>query len=243
MDLNIENKHAVVTGAAGGLGAAIAKSLAAEGANVTIIDINEPSYTLPTKQEFYKLDLSDLNAVEKAIADCGAKLGPVDILINCAGIWPTDFVKDMPTASWVRTMDINMTAVFVLCREFINACLANDREGVILNVTSQAAFGGSTSGHAHYAAAKAAMVNFTRSLAREIGKHKIRVNALAPGMMETQMASAALADRRETYIERIPIGRIAAPSEVADVAIFLVSSKAGYMTGATIDVSGGMLMH
>ncbi len=121
--------------------------------------------------------------------------------------------------------------------------LAVKKPGVILNVVSQAAFGGATSGHAHYAAAKAAMVNFTRSLAREVARNGIRVNSLAPGMMETAMSADVLNARRDEYLQRIPLGRVANPAEVADVAVFLCSDRAGYMTGACVDVSGGMLMH
>jgi 3-oxoacyl-[acyl-carrier protein] reductase len=111
-----------------------------------------------------------------------------------------------------------------------------------VNITSQAAFHGSTSGHAHYAASKAGVVSFTVSLAREVASQGIRVNAVAPGMMATPMAKEALAQREADYLKRIPLGRIADPAEVAQVVVFLASEKAGYMTGATVDVTGGMLM-
>ena len=111
-----------------------------------------------------------------------------------------------------------------------------------MNITSQAAFHGSTSGHAHYAASKAGVVSFTVSLAREVAPQGIRVNAVAPGMMTTSMAREALAQGEAEYLKRIPLGRIADPAEVAQVVVFLASEKAGYMTGATLDVTGGMLM-
>jgi len=243
MDLGLNGKRAVVTGAASGLGAACCKSLADEGVEIVMVDIRQPDYSVPTKHAFVQVDLSDLENVEKTIKNAVDHLGQIDILVNCAGLWPTRFVCDMPTSEWVKTMDVNMTSVFILCRDFVNHCVEDDRQGVIMNVTSQAGFGGATSGHAHYAAAKAAMINFTRSLARETGKKKIRVNAIAPGMMKTAMAKDALEDRLETYLKRIPVGRISEPSEVADVITFLVSEKNTYMTGAAIDVSGGMLMH
>ena len=243
MDLGLNGKRAIITGAASGLGAACCKTLAGEGVELAMLDICKPDYEVETKSIYFPIDLSDLESVEATTKNIVEQFGQMDILIICAGTWPTRFVADMPTAEWIKTMDINMTSAFILCRDFVKHCIENSREGVILNVTSQAAFGGATSGHAHYAAAKAAMVNFTRSLARETGENNIRVNALAPGMMKTAMAKEAIEDRLEQYIERIPLGRIADPSELADVAAFLVSCKNRYMTGATISVSGGMLMH
>lgn len=243
MDLRLKGKRALVTGAASGLGAACCVALAHEGVELGMIDIRPPDFEISTDHTFIDVDLSDFLIVENAVDRAIERLGGLEILINCAAVWPTCFVRDMPTDEWVRTMDINMTSTFILCRDFINHCLSETKSGVILNVASQAGFGGSTSGHAHYAASKAAMINFTRSLARESGKQNIRVNALAPGMMVTPMSRDALGDRADSYLERIPIGRIAEPSEIADVMTFLVSERNAYMTGATIDVSGGMLMH
>ena len=111
-----------------------------------------------------------------------------------------------------------------------------------MNITSQAAFHGSTSGHAHYAASKAGLVTFTVSLAREVAPYGIRVNAVAPGMMTTEMARDVLAKDSQRYLERIPLRRIADPAEVANAVVFLASDRAGYMTGTTLDVTGGMLM-
>lgn len=243
MNLELTGKRALVTGAAGGLGAAIARALAAEGVVSVQVDLKEPAEDLPAGNVFLSCDLSDMDNTSTLIARAKDAIGGLDILVNCAGLWPTCLVADMSLAEWVKTVDVNLTSVFVLSRDFVNHCVEASQPGVILNITSQAAFGGATSGHAHYAAAKAGLVNFTRSLARETAGRNIRVNALAPGMMETPMSSDALAARRETYLERIPLGRVAQPGEVADVAVFLCSPRSGYMTGATVDVSGGMLMH
>ena len=125
----------------------------------------------------------------------------------------------------------------------VNHLLQRGVGGKILNITSQAAFHGSTSGHADYAASKAGLVTFTRSLAREVARHGINVNTMAPGIVETDLIKPALEKNRQRYLDRIPLGRIATPEEVAAVAVFLVSEPASYITGATIDVSGGMLMH
>jgi len=150
-------------------------------------------------------------------------------------------VADIGLAEWRRTMDVNLTAVFLASQRFVQLNLAAGRKGKILNVTSQAAFNGSTTGHAHYAAAKSGVVTFTISLSREVAARGINVNALALGMVETPMSSEALARDRAYYEKRIQIGRIAAPEEVARFAVFLVSGAADYFTGATYDATGGML--
>ena len=248
MDLMLEGKTAVVTGGLGGLGLAIARGFSAEGATPVVIDIHPAEKALAAlkglKQYHYlEADLSRGEQVERLVDLAADRAGPVDILVNCAAVWPTHLVVDTSLSEWEKTLAVDLTAPFLLCRDFVRQCLDHKAAGVILNVVSQAAFGGATSGHADYAAGKAALVNLTRSLAHEVAARGIRVNAIAPGMMETHMSAEVLRDRREKYLSRIPLGRIAAPAEVADVAVFLCSPRAGYMTGATVDVSGGMLMH
>lgn len=171
-----------------------------------------------------------------------AALGPLDILVNNAGVWPTAFVKDMAEEEWNTTLAVNLTGTFLTCREVVRRWLASGRRGSIVNITSQAAFHGSTTGHAHYAASKAGVVAFTVSLAREVAPQGIRVNAVAPGMMATEMAREALEKGRDDYLKRIPLRRIADAAEVASAVVFLASDRASYMTGATVDVTGGMLM-
>jgi len=241
MNLELKDKTAWVTGGSSGLGAAICTGLLAEGATVCSLSRSRPEDSRIHHLAADLAEPADLPELWK-MHKKGLSLPP-DILVNCAGTWPTHCVVETSLEAWQRTLDVNLTSLFVLCREFVKAHCAVSTPGVILNITSQAAFGGATSGHADYAAAKAGVVNFTKSLAREAATHQIRVNALAPGMMETPMAAEALADRREKYLARIPLGRIAEPAEIADVAVFLCSERACYMTGATVDVSGGMIMH
>ena len=166
----------------------------------------------------------------------------MDILINNAGNWPTALVKDMTEAQWTSTFAVNLTAPFLTCREAVRRWLASGRQGRIVNITSQAAYHGATTGHADYAAAKAGLTNFTISLAREVARHGIAVNSVAPGFMETDMAAEALRRNRDAYLRRIPLGRIGDPAEVAAAVLFLASDRASYMTGTTVHVNGGMEM-
>ena len=229
MDLQLAKKNAVVTGAASGVGRSIALCLSKEGVNVVISD-------------------RAMEKAENAAGECvqlidraEELLGPLDILVNNAGIWPTNLVVDIPVEEWRKTFDVNLTAVFLTCQRFAQKVLARGGKGKILNITSQAAFNGSTTGHSHYAAAKSGVVTFTISMSRELSPKGINVNALALGMVETQMNQDILATNREYYEKRIQIGRIAKPEEVARFAVFLVSGCADYFTGATYDATGGMM--
>jgi len=252
MNLNLEDKVAIVTGGSRGLGRAISLALAAEGAKVAVSyrrKSHQAADVVNRIQTEYGTDAfpvaGDVAAqpdVEQLFEQTERALGPVDLLVNNAGVWPTAYVKDMTEEEWNRTLAVNLTGPFLACRHAVRGWLGAGRTGAIVNITSQAAFHGSTSGHAHYAASKAGLVAFTVSLAREVAPNGIRVNAVAAGMMVTDMARDALDEGEERYIKRIPLGRIGDPGEVANVVAFLASDRASYMTGATVDVSGGMLM-
>jgi 3-oxoacyl-[acyl-carrier protein] reductase len=259
MDLQLRRKVALVTGGSRGLGRAIALGLAAEGCRVAVNYYRDRSRGIDLADEAHELakviraayavealalpgDVSRSDEVTAMFQEAETALGPVQILVNNAGVWPTSYVKDMSEEEWNSTLAINLTGPFLTCREAVRRWLATGTKGSIVNITSQAAFHGSTSGHAHYAASKAGVVSLTVSLAREVAPQGIRVNAVAPGMMTTPMAREALAHGEAEYLKRIPLGRIADPAEVAQVVVFLASEKACYMTGATLDVTGGMLM-
>jgi len=249
MDLQLRGKNAVVTGGAGGVGAAICALLADEGANVVVSDIAlergeavaEACRAKGVRAQAIRTDLTVPADCAGLVDRTAELLGSADILVNNAGLWPTNLVTEIPLEEWRRTIDINLTAVFLASQRFVALALAQGRKGKILNVTSQAAFNGSTTGHAHYAAAKSGVVTFTISLSREVAAKGINVNALALGMVETGMNKDVLATSREYYEKRIQIGRIAKPEEVARLAVFLVSGAADYFTGATYDATGGML--
>lgn len=251
MDLKLNGKTALITGASSGVGRSIALELAQEGANIVIGHFKDEQNAQTVVSEIEQIgsqaiaidaDISDAENCRKLFHAGEQKFGGIDILINNAGLWPSNWIQDIPLDEWNKTVEVNLTAVFLLSQLFIKNKLASKKTGKILNITSQAAFHGSTTGHAHYAASKAGVVSFTVSAAREVGPHGINVNAIALGIVETNMTKAALAANTDYYLKRIPIGRVAQPEDIAKIAAFMVSDAASYITGATIDATGGMLM-
>jgi 3-oxoacyl-[acyl-carrier protein] reductase len=259
MDLNLKDKVALVTGGSRGLGKAICLSLAAEGAKIAVsyyrnvddgVDLADEATELVKEiADTYGVqalavggDVSVEADVLNMFGQVAKKFSQIDILVNNAAVCPTCWVPDMPLEMWSRTISVNLTGTFLTSRQFVKRLLEAGRAGRIVNIVSQAAFRGSTSGHAPYDASKGGIVSFTIALAREVASQGIGVNAVAPGMIKTEMVAKVLDKNKEKYLNRIPLHRIAEPEEVADVVTFLVSERAGYMTGATVDVSGGMLM-
>lgn len=255
MDLLIRNKVAILTGAAGGIGRKIAEGLVREGCHVALLDLSEEKAAEAashaakadpvgqTKAIPFYCDVTKRLSVENAFANIQRKLGNAHILINSHQLWPHDWFTEITDEQWRRTLDVNLTSYYLTCQAMVRQMLKNHVGGSILNISSQAAFRGATTGHAHYAAAKAGILGLTKSIAREVATHGITCNSLAPGMALTPATEKTLSENLEKYLDRIPLRRIAEPEEVADVAIFLVSPRAKYMTGATVDISGGLLMH
>ncbi len=252
MDLKLKDKVALVTGGSRGIGTAICAVLAREGAKVGVnycrsadkaeavagdIRAEYGTDAISVGADLAKPDeiAPMFDAVEEA-------LGPVDILVNNAAYCPTGPITEISNEEWEYTFAVNVTGGFVCCRELVQRLVAADRSGRIVNVVSQAAFRGSQTGHLPYDSSKGAMVSFTVALAREVATHGIAVNAIAPGMVLTEMVAEKWEAKKDKYLARIPLRRIGEPEEIADVIAFLASDAASYMTGATVDVSGGMLM-
>lgn len=259
MDLNLKDKIALVTGGSQGLGKAICMVLASEGAKVAVnyyrnaekaIDFVQDAEAVVSKiKESYAVDAiavpCDVSKESDVIAMFGfieENLGPMDILVNNAAICPTCWVHEMSEQMWSETIQTNLTGTFFTSREFVKRVLAAQRKGRIVNIVSQAAFRGSTTGHAPYDASKGGIVSFTIALARELAQKGIAVNAVAPGIIKTEMVAKVLKENEEKYLNRVPLHRIAEPEEIANVVAFLASDGASYITGATVDVTGGMLM-
>ncbi|MFS0785896.1 3-oxoacyl-ACP reductase family protein [Shouchella sp. 1P09AA] len=251
MDLGLSGKHAIVTGGSRGVGKEIALSLAAEGVHVTLTYQGQREKAEEVVGEIQatgrnahavKMDLADSTSMQALFQQANAQVGAADILINNAGVWPKGYIKDLTLSDWTDTINKNLTSVFLLSQLFVQQCLDHQKGGKILNITSQAAFHGATTGHAHYAASKAGILGFARSLAREHASDGITVNNLALGIVETDMIRSSLQEKEDYYLSRIPLGRVAQPKEMAEIATFLVSEKANYLTGSTFDATGGMLM-
>ena len=252
MDLNLKDKVALVTGGSHGLGKAICLLLAAEGAKVVVnyrLSSERADEVVQEIKEKYDTE------VLSAFADVGKEddvmamfekidetFGRIDILINNAAYCPTCQVADMTEQMWNHTLQVNLTGTFLCSREFVKRLLDREQPGRIVNISSQAAFRGSTTGHAPYDASKGGIVSFTVSLAREVAEKNIVVNCVAPGIMHTEIMDKALRTNKQKYINRIPIRRIGKPEEIARVVVFLASDGSSYMTGATVDVSGGLAM-
>ncbi len=251
MDLKLKGKKAIITGSTKGIGKAIALSLASEGCQVVVTG-RDKDQVEKTAQEIKKvsgtkaypicIDLQKEGSAEQLLQIGIKLLGDVDILVNNAGIWPTSYVADMQKDEFEKTMYLNLEVPYILSRNAANYFMQKEKKGKIIHIVSQAAFHGSTTGHAHYAASKAGLVAFMISQAREVAKYGININAVAPGMVDTDMVRDSVLKNEEYYKNRIPVGRLARPEEIANIVTFLASEKADYLTGVTIDATGGMLM-
>lgn len=252
MKLDLKGKVALVTGGARGIGAAICRGLAEEGVRVGVNYSSSPEKAAAVVADIerafgveavaLKGDLEKPAEIAALFDALERRFGPVDILVNNAAYCPGGPITSYPVEEWEKTFRINVTGAFVACKEHVRRLLAADRKGKIVTLVSQAAFLGSTSGHLPYDSSKGALVSMTRALAREVAKAGINVNAVAPGMVRTEMVADKLAANLPYYLSRIPVNRIAEPADIANAVTFLASAASDYMTGTTLDLTGGLLM-
>jgi 3-oxoacyl-[acyl-carrier protein] reductase len=241
----LDGKTALVTGASGGIGAAIARGLHAQGAAVVLSGtradaLDALAAELGDRAHAAAADLRDPAASAALVAAAEAAAGPLDILVNNAGFTRDKLALQMKDEDWQAVLDVDLTAPFRLARAAIRGMLRR-RSGRIIGIASIVGATGNP-GQANYAAAKAGLIGMTKALAQEVAVRGITVNIVAPGFVETPMTDALTAEQRTKLAERIPLGRLGQPADVAAAVAYLASAEAAWVTGATLHVNGGMAM-
>lgn len=243
----LSGKVCVVTGGAKGIGRSVVEALLAEGASVTILDRNGATLDATVAALDagpavigVPVDVSDAAAVEAAFATVRASLGSIDVLVNNAGIMSYARVEEMPVELWDEMMAINLRSMF-LCSRCVVADMKAKGWGRIINISSQLAHKGAEE-LAHYCASKAAVLGFTRALAREVIKHGITVNAVSPGPTDTDLSRTNSPEWRAQLVAEIPAGRYGEVDEIAPSVVFLASDAASYYVGASLNPNGGDVM-
>lgn len=247
----LNNKIALVTGGTAGIGKAIALKYAANGAKVIIFGTNAErgalvveEIKLMTKREnsadFFSVNVSNHLEVNAAIKKIIETFGVIDILVNNAGVTRDQLLMKMSEEDWDTVMDINVKSCYNTCHALVRSMMKN-RSGVILNMSSVVGLTGNA-GQSNYAASKAAIIGFTKALAKELATRNIRVNCICPGFIETTMTEVLTEEQKKSILSQIPLGRMGTTEEVADLALFLASPQSSYITGQTITLDGGMVM-
>ncbi len=243
----LEGKTAVVTGAARGIGQAIALKLAADGADIALCDLKEEWLSetaekvmaLGRDAKCYGMDVSDGEGVKKAMGQILADCGKIDILVNNAGITKDGLLSRMSEDDWDAVIDVNLKGTF-LCTKAVSRSMMKQRFGVIVNVASIIGLIGNA-GQCNYSASKGGVIAFTKSVAKELAKRNVRANAVAPGFIKSAMTDKLSEEVQEKMMAAIPMGRFGLPEDVANVVAFLASDAAGFVTGQTLTVCGGMV--
>ena len=233
------NRVVVVTGGARGIGDAIVRAFGEQGARAVVLDLLAPAEAR-SGTRYLSVDVSDPAAVKEAAADIGATEGRIDVLVNNAGIQRVGPTDELPVETWRAVLDTNLSGAFV-CAAAVIPIMRGQGSGSIIQIASTAAFVG-LPGRGPYSAAKAGLLGLTREMAVELAPAGIRVNAVAPGFTRTGLVDQAIADgslSEEWMLERVPLGRLAQPEEIARVVRFLASDDASYITGQCIVVDGG----
>jgi len=242
---NLENRVALVTGAGRGIGQAVAAKLAAAGARVAVNDLDparaeESAREIGSAAKAFAANVADKAQVDEMVASIGSELGPVSILVNNAGMDHAASILDIEEEEWDRFMNVNLKSVY-LCTRAVLPGMIDANYGRVVSMASQVAEQGAINGGIHYATTKAGILGFTRTLARQMAKHNITANAVAPGVVNTDLIRENVTpENLERLKEMIPLGRLAEPADIGHVIAFLVSPAGSYITGATIDVNGGM---
>ena len=242
---DLTGKTALVTGASGGIGGAIARALHRQGATVAISGTKREALDglaaeLDGRTHVLPCNLADKADVEKLVPAAEAAMGRLDILVNNAGITRDGLFMRLKDEDWDEVIAVDLTAGFRLARAAVRGMMRR-RDGRIIGITSVVGVTGNA-GQGNYAAAKAGMIGMTKSLAQEVASRGVTVNCIAPGLIETAMTSRLADKQRETILVRVPLGRLGSAADIAAAAVFLASPEGAYVTGQTIHVNGGMAM-
>ena len=243
-----EGKNAIITGAARGIGQAIALDLAAKGANIVICDLQEEWLQETTdavkktgrKITCKELDVTNHDATQSVFQEIASESGSIDILVNNAGITRDGLLMRMSEADWDAVLAVNLKGTFN-CTKAVTRTMMKQRSGAIVNIASIIGVMGNA-GQANYGASKAGVIAFTKSVAKELASRNIRVNAVAPGFITSKMTDALSDDVRDAMLDAIPLKKFGNPEHVASVVSFLASDQAEYITGEVVNISGGMVM-
>ncbi len=246
--MKLKDKISLITGAAQGIGRAIALKFADEGSDIVLVDINEEKckevareiQSRNRKSWIYRIDVSDYKQVEELFNNEIEKWGRIDVLVNNAGITRDNLIVRMKEEEWDDVIRINLKGVFNFCK-VASRFMMKQRSGVIVNISSIIGLVGNM-GQVNYSASKAGIIGITKSLAKELASRNIRVNAVAPGFIQTPMTEELNEERKKLMLEAIPLNRIGTPEEVANLVLFLASGESSYITGQVINVDGGMVM-
>ncbi len=245
--MNFQGKTVIVTGSTRGIGHTIASRFASLGANVMLSGTNDKVYDVCGELKNaglsvagYSGDLSTPSAAQGIVDKTLEVFGSLDVLINNAGITSDKLLIRMEEEDWDKVMETNLKSAF-LCTKAAVRIMMKKRSGSIINISSIVGIMGNA-GQANYAASKAGLIGFTKSVAREFAARGITCNAIAPGFIETQMTDSLSAELKETYLKSIPLGRYGTSSEVAETAVFLASDSSRYITGQVINIDGGLYM-
>jgi 3-oxoacyl-[acyl-carrier protein] reductase len=244
--MRFDGQVALVTGASRGIGKGVAERLARDGARVVGTSTSNEGaakITAALKEwggEGRVLDVRDAAAIEALVEDVGGSVGAIAILVNNAGVTRDMLLLRMKDSDWADVIETDLTSVFRLSRAVLRGMM-KARSGRIISIGSVVGAMGNP-GQANYCAAKAGLVGFTKSLAREIGSRNITVNVVAPGFIETDMTQALGENARKTLLSQVPLDRLGAPDDIAAAVAFLASKEAGYITGETLHVNGGLHM-
>lgn len=242
---DLTGKRALITGASGGIGGAIAAALHGAGAEVALSGTREApldklALALGEGAHVLTCNLSDAQEVEDLPGRAAVAMGGVDILVNNAGITRDNLFMRMSDDEWQSVLDVNLSASFRLCRGVLRGMM-KARWGRIVNITSIVGATGNA-GQGNYAAAKAGLVGMSKSLAQEVASRNVTVNCVAPGFITTAMTDKLNDDQKARILAQVPTGRMGVPDEIAGAVLYLASPNAGYVTGATLHVNGGMAM-